>query len=301
MDLMAVNFHVWKPCNYKCKFCFAVFDDVPGRLTRDQAVRVVELLAPHCQKITFVGGEPTLCPFLGDLLEAAHRAALTTCVVSNGERLRPILERHAASLDWVGLSVDSASEETCTRLGRGTGGHVRRSIELAARARHPARRIKLNTVVTAWNCDEDMTDLVRQIQPERWKVFRVLPIDGQNDGRVEPLLITAEQFRGYLDRHAHLAAEHLPPIPEDNEDMTGSYVMIDPMGRFFDNVDGRLVYGPSILERGVEAAFAAVRWERERLIGRGGLYAWRRAPRSSPDASTSVAPTSSTIPSGSES
>jgi hypothetical protein len=25
----AVNFHLWKPCNYKCTFCFD-FDDVPG-------------------------------------------------------------------------------------------------------------------------------------------------------------------------------------------------------------------------------------------------------------------------------
>ena len=276
MQLPAVNFHVWKPCNYKCKFCFAVFDDVPGRLTREQAIGVVEQVAPHSEKITFVGGEPTLCPFLGDLIETASALGLVTCVVSNGERLGPILERHAASLDWIGLSVDSAEEAVCVRLGRGTGGHVSRSIALAGLARERGIRIKLNTVVTAWNCDEDMSDFVRTIRPERWKVFRVLPIAGQNDGRVEPLLITAEQFRAYVERHAHLAAEGFAPVAEDNEDMTGSYVMIDPMGRFFDNVDGRLVYSPPILERGVEQAFAAVRWERQRFLDRGGLYPWRR-------------------------
>lgn len=279
MDLVAVNFHVWKPCNYKCKFCFAVFDDVPGRLTREQAIRVVEQIAPHCTKITFVGGEPTLCPFLGDLVEAAHRLGLTTCVVSNGTRLQPLIERHAASLDWIGLSVDSAQEDVCVRLGRGTGGHVSRSVTLARLGRERGIQIKLNTVVTAWNHTEDLSALVRAILPDRWKVFRVLPIDGQNDGRVEPLLITPEQFRAYLERHAHLAAEGYPPIAEDNDDMTGSYVMIDPMGRFFDNVDGRLVYSPPILEHGVEEAFAAVRWERQRLIARGGLYRWQRQPR----------------------
>jgi radical S-adenosyl methionine domain-containing protein 2 len=276
MKLLAINFHVWKPCNYKCKFCFAVFDDVPGRLSREQAIRVVEQVAPHCEKITFVGGEPTLCPFLGDLIETAHRLGLTTCVVSNGERLGPILERHAASLDWIGLSVDSADEAVCVRLGRGTGGHVNRSIALAGLARERGIQIKLNTVVTAWNHAEDMSAFVKAIRPERWKVFRVLPIAGQNDGRVEPLLITAEQFRAYVERHAHLAGEGFPPVAEDNEDMTGSYVMIDPMGRFFDNVDGRLVYSPPILEHGVEQAFAAVRWERQRFMARGGLYPWRR-------------------------
>jgi radical S-adenosyl methionine domain-containing protein 2 len=274
--LLAVNFHVWKPCNYKCKFCFAVFDDVPGRLDRAAALGVVEAVAPHCEKITFVGGEPTLCPFLGDLIECADRAELTTCVVTNGERLRPLIERHAASLDWVGLSVDSADEDVCVRLGRGTGGHVRRSIQLSELTHERGIGLKLNTVVTALNHHEDMSALVRTMRPERWKVFRVLPIAGQNDGKVEPLLISGEQFRAYVDRHAHLATEGLAPIAEDNEDMTGSYVMIDPMGRFFDNVDGRLVYGQPILDVGVEQAFSTVRWERERLVGRGGLYAWRR-------------------------
>lgn len=272
----AVNFHLWKPCNYRCKFCFATFDDVPGRLTRDEARRVVALIAPRTDKMTFVGGEPTLCPFLGDLIDDAHGAGLTTCVVSNGERLRPLILQHAAALDWVGLSVDTADETISTQLGRGTGNHVRRSIELAELARAHGVRVKLNTVVTALTHDEDLSDLVRAIRPDRWKVFQVLPVAGQNDGKVEPLLIDAAQFQGYVARHAHLAAEGFGPIPETNADMTGSYVMIDPMGRFFDNVDGRLVYSPGILDVGVEAAFARVRWERERLVARGGLYAWRR-------------------------
>ena len=276
MLLESVNFHLWKPCNYRCKFCFATFGDVPGRLTRADAIRIVEAVAPHCDKITFVGGEPTLCPFLGDLIDRAHAVGLTTSIVSNGERLRPIILRHAASLDWVGLSVDTADEAISVRLGRGSGEHVARSIELAALARQHGILLKLNTVVTAWNQHEDLSPLVRTMRPHRWKVFRVLPVAGQNDGSVEPLLITAAQFRAYVDRHASLAADGLAPIAEDNADMTGSYVMIDPMGRFFDNVDGRLVYSPAILDVGLEAAFAKVRWERDRLVARGGLYAWRR-------------------------
>lgn len=276
MQLPAVNFHVWKPCNYKCKFCFAVFDDVPGRLSQEDALALVEVLAPHCDKITFVGGEPTLCPFLGDLIEAAHRLDKTTCVVSNGQRLRPLIERHAASLDWIGLSVDSAEEAVCVELGRGTGGHVQRCIELAELARSRGIGIKLNTVVTALSHLEDMSALVRAIRPERWKVFQVLAIAGQNDGAIEPLRVTGAQFRAFIDRHTHLAAEGLPPVPEDNEDMTGSYVMIDPMGRFFDNVEGRLQYSAPILEVGVERAFESIRWDRGRFEQRNGLYQWRR-------------------------
>jgi radical S-adenosyl methionine domain-containing protein 2 len=274
--LPAVNFHVWKSCNYKCRFCFAGFDDVPGQLRREPALRIIEDLArAGCDKLTFVGGEPTLCPFLGDLVESAAALGLATCVVSNGERLRPVIEHHAAALHWIGLSVDSCDEATSQQLGRGRGNHIARSIELADLARQHGIRIKLNTVVTALNLHEDMTALVCRIRPERWKIFQVLPIAGQNDG-IEPLLISAQQLRSYVERHAHLAGSDLDIVPEDNTAMTGSYVMIDPLGRFFDNVDGRLVYGPPILEVGVERAFASVRFERERLVARGGLYPWRR-------------------------
>jgi radical S-adenosyl methionine domain-containing protein 2 len=274
--LPAVNFHVWKFCNYKCRFCFATFEDVPDPLRRPDALRIVEELGRHnCDKLTFVGGEPTLCPFLGELVERAAALGITTSVVSNGERLRPLIEQHAAALHWIGLSVDSGDEAMSQRLGRGSGGHVQRSIELADLARCHGIRVKLNTVVTALNHLEDMTALVRCIRPERWKIFQVLPIAGQNDG-VGSLLVSPAQFRDYVERHAGLVQDGIDVVPEDNAAMTGSYIMIDPMGRFFDNVEGRLVYGPPILEVGVEQAFASARWERERMVARGGIYPWRR-------------------------
>ncbi|MGL4598655.1 MAG: hypothetical protein ACRCYO_14150, partial [Bacteroidia bacterium] len=47
----AVNFHLWQPCNYRCKFCFATFLDVKnevlpkGHLPKVDAMRVVKMLA----------------------------------------------------------------------------------------------------------------------------------------------------------------------------------------------------------------------------------------------------------------
>ena len=34
-------------------------------------------------------------------------------------------------------------------------------------------------MVTALNCDEDMGVLVRELRPERWKVFQVLGVEGR--------------------------------------------------------------------------------------------------------------------------
>ena len=77
----AVNWHFWPWCNYASKFCFATFEDIPrgDRLRREEALKIPAMLAEAgAEKITFVGGEPTLCPYLGDLVVAAKRAGLVT-------------------------------------------------------------------------------------------------------------------------------------------------------------------------------------------------------------------------------
>lgn len=111
----------------------------------------------------------------------------------------------------------------------------------AARVRVLGIGLKLNTVVTALNWQEDMHALLRDLRPARWKVFQVLAIAGQNDGAVEPLLITGEQFAAFVDRHLDLEAEGLGPVAEDNDAMTDSYAMIDPLERFYGNHGGRYV------------------------------------------------------------
>ncbi len=116
----AVNFHIFKPCNLRCRFCFATFRDVRGHLPLDDAFRLMALLRDAgCAKLTFAGGEPTLHPRFGEVLAETRRLGFVTCVVTNGARLAPVLERQASDLDWVGFSVDSAREDVQAALGRG--------------------------------------------------------------------------------------------------------------------------------------------------------------------------------------
>lgn len=283
----AVNFHLEKQCNLRCSFCYAKFDDDPLlRATRhglpaEDAHRVIEMLrAAGAEKLTFVGGEPTLCPHLPALLRASRELGFVTTLVTNGARLQRLLEEVANCIDWVGLSVDSSNETTQAALGRGRGDHVSKSIEQFRRLHDLGIRVKLNTVVTALNWREDMTDFVLCARPERWKIFQVLPIDGQNTGEVEPLLISTKEFGAFVDRHRGVTAHGITVAAESNEDMTGSYAMIDPLGRFFSNVDGRYVYSPPILEVGVASAFSAVTFDARRFEARGGRYDWatKRVP-----------------------
>jgi radical S-adenosyl methionine domain-containing protein 2 len=275
IEIPAVNYHLFKPCDAACRFCFATFRDVRGQLGLTDAHRLLELLREAgTEKLNFAGGEPTLHPHIGELVAAARRLGFVTSIVTNGSKLDRLLDRSASDLDWVGLSVDSAREDVEVALGRGRGGHVARSIALADRCRAAGRRVKLNTVVTRLTWQEDMSALVRRIRPERWKVFQVLPMAGQNDGSVEPLMITREEFRAFVDRHAPLADDGLGPIVEDNDAMKGSYVMVDPLGRFYGNASGRHIYSAPILEVGVEAALSQVEFSSAKFDARGGRYSW---------------------------
>jgi radical S-adenosyl methionine domain-containing protein 2 len=281
---LSANFHLWKPCNLRCRFCYCTFDDDPALkamrsgLDEASAVRVLDMLREaDVEKITFVGGEPTLCPHLPSLLRHSHQLGFVTTLVTNGARLPRVLGAAPDTLDWVGLSIDSADEAIQKALGRGTGNHVRHSIEHARSLHELGIRVKLNTVVTSLSWQEDMTTLVRTICPERWKIFQVLPIAGQNGGQVRPLLITDDQFATFVEHNRLPLSSGIEIVPETNEAMTGSYAMIDPIGRFFGNHNGTYFYSDPILEVGLRPAFSQIDFNADRYHARGAVYDWKTA------------------------
>lgn len=281
----AVNFHLWEPCNMKCKFCFATFQDVKesilpkGHLPEEDALKIIQLIAEAgFEKITFAGGEPTLCTWLYKLIISAKSFGMTTSIVTNGTNLtETFLDKVNGQLDWIALSVDSLDEETNIMAGRAKGGKYplgqAEYLDIIERVKKKGIKLKINTVVHALNYQEDMSNFIRLVNPKRWKVFQVLPIVGQNDTHINDFKITQSQFELFKNTHANLL-EHVKIVIEDNTAMTGSYAMIDPAGRFFDNTRSRLTYSEPILNCGVEKAFNQVQFFDEVFTGREGRYDW---------------------------
>lgn len=280
----SVNLHFWRPCNMRCGFCFATYEDTAaqlpkGHLPRADLLRLVETIAEHgARKLTFVGGEPTLCPWLGELITRAKRCGMTTMLVSNGWRLRDAdyMRAELGDLDWLTLSVDSTDAERNRRSGRAHRGkevmRVQDLLPIGARAREMNMRLKLNTVVHAINADDEIGCFVAALRPSRWKLFRALPVEGQNDGRFAEFELSRERFAGYVERHRWLEELGVTIVPEDNEDMRGTYAMIDPRGCFYDSVEGVHRYSAPILEVGIERAWGQVQFDAEGFEQRGGSY-----------------------------
>lgn len=276
----SVNYHLLLACNMACGHCFAA--NLSGkRLPDEGAADVVRMLAEHgFEKINFAGGEPLLHPGLDFLIRTAKECGMTTSVVTNGTRVTAQwLDGISEHLDWMALSIDSSSPETHAALGRADGNgpmSSERYLEMCGAIRRRGIRLKINTVVTIHNHAEVMADFIRDARPERWKIMRALSVGGQNDGKPGPFEVTGAQFDAYVERNAPV--EGVEAVPEDNDLMTGSYVMVDPMGRFYDNVDGRYRYGRPILQAGVEEALRDVKIDAEAFERRGGRYGWRAGP-----------------------
>ena len=287
-DIPSVNFHFWQPCNMRCGFCFAQFLDVKdsilpkGHLEREDCIAVVRLIAEAgFEKINFAGGEPTLCPWLPDLLRTARAGGMTASIVTNGAKITgEWLDAVSEWLDWLTLSVDTVDPERNLRSGRTTtAGPLGEPdyLQIVNLVKARGIRLKINTVVSADNYDDDLTGFVREARPERWKIFQALPVAGQNDTGIARAAVTDAQFDAYIRRHRTMAADGITLAPEGNDLMRGSYLMIDPAGRFFDNTQGGHRYSRPILEAGIAEALQDVAADADKFRRRGGLYDWRNA------------------------
>tara|TARA_B100001250_G_scaffold411039_1_gene438751 strand:- start:620 stop:1600 length:981 start_codon:yes stop_codon:yes gene_type:complete len=289
--LPAVNWHLEAYCNYGCKFCYAPLQEQrkKEKISKDEGFIILQSIADYgVEKINFVGGEPMLNPYIDDWIIAAKKLGLVTSIVSNGTNMTEVwLLRMFPHLDWLGLSIDASNDKIHARIGRGRIGeirgnkssHLKRCLEISRLAKKIGYGLKLNTVVCSENISDDMSELVSEMQPDRWKLFKVLPITGENDGLVDSMLITDIQFQNYVNRHRYKLSNQksIQIVSEDNDEMLGTYAMIDPQGLVYTNLNGRYSYSQrSISEIGFSNAWAQVEdgFSNEGFNERGGLWNW---------------------------
>ena len=280
---LASVYHLWKQCNMSCGFCFAAFEDLASsspnpNLSKDDAIRLVDALCEYgFRRVNFAGGEPTLCRWLPDLICRAKSHGVVTSMVTNGSRITSDwLDDLNGDLDMVALSIDSIDVGTQQAIGRVVNGKPPMTADDYQRTANEIKRrrirFKVNTVVNRANQGEDLREFILSLGPERWKIFQVLPIQGQNDERIGELAVSDGQFHEYVERNRTVEQHGIKVVPENNKLMTGSYIMVDPLGRFFDNTKGKHTYSKPILGVGVDEALREVESYPDLFVERGGRY-----------------------------
>ncbi len=267
------SFHVVKPCNMKCKFCYATFEDmhVIKQLPKEDVYKIlVKLKDAGLEKITFAGGEPLLYKYLEDAIAYSKLIGLTTSIITNGSLLNnQFLHNMMGKLDWIGISVDSLNTSTNQKIGRVSTKNLPGYYSLVATIKDFGYKLKINTVVNRFNQDESMQDFITAADPARWKIFDTLRVEGQNDTQFEEIRTTPGGFHSFLQRH-----DHPSMVIENNEAMTGSYLLIDPLGRLFENSAGKHTYSDPVQENDLGQCLSQINLNREMFIQRGGIYKW---------------------------
>lgn len=288
---LSVNFHFTRVCNYQCGFCFHT-QTTDAKLPLDDAKRGLSLLQKAgMKKLNFAGGEPFLYPkYLAELIVYCKEELKleSVSIVTNASKLRPSwFTKYGQYVDIVALSCDSFDAETNARIGRAPKTQTRSSsqhvanVEAAAKLIHRHKiKLKLNTVVNRYNWQEDVNKQVARIKPFRWKVMQVLPAVGENNEQIDRFSITREQMTAYVERHKKEHGHIL--VPEYNDDMRGSYLILDEQMRFIDNTQSetqQATTSPSILDVGVRSALAHSGFNESKFVKRKGVYDWCKQER----------------------
>ncbi|CAG8973642.1 hypothetical protein HYALB_00002208 [Hymenoscyphus albidus] len=237
-------------------------------LSLEDAQRGMRLLKEAgMKKLNFAGGEPFLYPnFLGPLLRCGKvdLKIERISIVSNGSKIKEkFLRKHAAFIDILAISCDSFDPNTNIQIGRGKDGdNIKTLTKIAGWCRELGIKFKINTVVS----------------PFRWKVFQCLIVTGENDNGerkrdARSLLVSQQQWQTFCDQHKHLECF----VPESNDMIKGSYLILDESMTFLDKGDGEERARESILDVGVKTAMSQVRWEQTTFLTRGGVYDWTKA------------------------
>jgi radical S-adenosyl methionine domain-containing protein 2 len=279
-----INLHTLRACNYTCKYCYAGFNDCgSAKLAQFQLHGILRQIADlprlasgEARKVNFAGGEPFLSKTILEDIRYAKSLGLVTSVVTNGSKLNPqIIQLLAGSLDLLCISVDSADDQTNLQIGRSEKGGVataQKQLEIIKLAQSLAINIKINTVVSQINHEEDMSWFIRAANPIRWKIFQVSEIKGENDHEFDRWGISDALHSKFVMRHAVLEQDGIKIVPETQEQMRGSYAMVAPNGCFYDNSKGTYIYSRPIIEVGIEEAFSEIAFSIESFKMREGDY-----------------------------
>lgn len=270
---IVINFHMTEECNYRCGYCYATwlgnhsktelhhdFGNIESLLVKLAEYffsenPLYQQLKYTSVRLNFAGGEPVM---LGqrfvDAILLAKSLGFRTSIISNGHLLSDkMINRIAPNLDMLGLSFDTADYLLAQSIGRVDHKQAWLTPERAVAIVNTYRLanangiVKINTVVNAFNWREDMNGVISQLQPDKWKILRVLPVYSTN------LTVSESEYNGYVKRHtlhANIVAT------ENNADMWQSYLMLNPQGRFYQNTNScnGLIQSPSVLDVGVKAA-----------------------------------------------
>lgn len=248
-----INIHVLEACNFRCRQCFSKFG-TKKLLPVEGWKKIIDncIAGANVAEFNIAGGEPMLYPGLVELVQYIRDKGVKVSLITNGSLMdEEWVKKYAGMFDTIGFSVDSINDETNRKIGRCDRNEktipAGRIVELCELIRKyaPGCRIKINTVVSALNKDEVMSDFIDEVAADRWKILRMKPFQYGSFSNID-IQVSDEEFEEFVDRNKDRIGKEDGVIAETGietakrevvvePDMKASYVLIDSNGYLLDN------------------------------------------------------------------
>lgn len=249
-----INLHILEACNFRCRQCFSKFGTEKLLPVEDWKKIIDNCIAgADVTEFNIAGGEPMLYPGLTELVKYIRSKGVKASLITNGSLMdEEWIKNYSGLYETIGFSVDSLDDETNRKIGRcdrsGKTMPSGRIVERCGLIRKyaPGCRIKINTVVSALNKDEAMSDFIDEIAADRWKILRMKPFQYGSFSNLD-IQVSDEEFEEFVERNREKNREK---DKEDGKeagvetarrevvvepDMKASYVLIDSNGCLLDN------------------------------------------------------------------
>lgn len=193
---ISVEIHLTDKCNLNCEWC------TDKGLRNNKATLELGLIKKlfrefGCQGTGVTlegGGEPTLHPDFGEVVEAGREFGVDMGLISNGT---VDISEYAGRLNWIRISLDSSTEEEYRReKGVDCFGHVLENLEKLSKVRNPMETfVGVGYVLTTRN-QSDLTGVLRLLDDIGVDYVYMRPVE--EAGEITPSLENLLDLRRQL-------------------------------------------------------------------------------------------------------
>jgi len=230
---MIINLHLLDACNYSCGHCFARFG-ANKMLHCGEWKNIIDniLSGIDVERFNLAGGEPLLYSSLAELSDYIRSKGSAVSIITNGYGLtnKKIDTLQKNGISTIGISIDSPNAGTLRKLGRCTAsGDILdpgKCVNLCRYIKKKGMTLKINSVISKLNYNEDFNAFINGVLPDRWKLLKIKKFNTNNFDN-SSLLINDFQFENFLQRH-----REIPHIAEKT--MENAYIMVDAFGNLID-------------------------------------------------------------------
>jgi MoaA/NifB/PqqE/SkfB family radical SAM enzyme len=193
--------------------------------------RIIEL---GFRAVTICGGEPTVVPGIGDIIDRMREAALGIIFYTNGILVENILSL-LGKVNILGLSLESVTSQG--DLGRSECAlkGTLALLDLLGKSKPPNLKIKVGTVVHRYNVDllDELADLILSSKcVDLWRLYQFSPAERGRQHQ-DYYLISDEVFKETKDRLRRRVGDRVSISFRSRADNIGYCIIMNPWGDFF--------------------------------------------------------------------